>query len=172
MVKTLQNKQRQVSKVKPVSLDSYTGWLQFCVHFSAKVPFNWRDALDLEGQLTEEEIMIRDSFRDYCQEKLMPRVLLANRHERMFITTNQFFIIRGRVDESLQIQIPFSCLLTCFKKVFSYFADFHREIISEMGEMGVLGPTIKGQDKARKSNILLLCTIDWVRSGHDLSSIV
>lgn len=61
-----------------------------------KVPFN---ALNLEGQLTEEEIMIRD----YCQEKLMPRVLMANRNEH-----------------------------------------FHREIISEMGELGVLGPTIKG----------------------------
>lgn len=55
-----------------------------CLHIilSAKVPFNWRDALDLEGQLTEEETMIRDSFHDYCQEKLMPRILMANRHER------------------------------------------------------------------------------------------
>lgn len=44
--------------------------------------FNWRDALDLDGQLTEEEVMIRDSFRDYCQDKLMPRILMANRHER------------------------------------------------------------------------------------------
>lgn len=24
-------------------------------------------------------------------------------------------------------------------------ADFHREIVSEMGELGVLGPTIKGK---------------------------
>lgn len=54
----------------------YMFWL------SAKVSFNWRDALELEGQLTEEEIMIRDSFRDYCQEKLMPRILMANRNER------------------------------------------------------------------------------------------
>ncbi|MEQ2253935.1 hypothetical protein ILYODFUR_037651 [Ilyodon furcidens] len=46
-----------------------------------KVQFDWRDALDLEGQLTEEEIMIRDSFRTYCQEKLMPRILMANRNE-------------------------------------------------------------------------------------------
>lgn len=58
-----------------------TNMCVFCV--SAKVAFNWRDALNLEGQLTEEEVMIRDSFRDYCQEKLMPRILLANRHERM-----------------------------------------------------------------------------------------
>jgi glutaryl-CoA dehydrogenase len=41
----------------------------------------WLDALDLEGQLTAEEIAIRDAARDYCQGKLMPRVLLANRHE-------------------------------------------------------------------------------------------
>ncbi|CAB1341963.1 unnamed protein product [Coregonus sp. 'balchen'] len=47
----------------------------------AKVQFNWRDGLELEGQLTEEEIMIRDSFRDYCQDKLMPRILMANRNE-------------------------------------------------------------------------------------------
>ncbi|KAM7386287.1 hypothetical protein PAMA_009091 [Pampus argenteus] len=46
-----------------------------------KVQFNWQDALDLEGQLTEEEIMIRDSFRTYCQEKLMPRIIMANRNE-------------------------------------------------------------------------------------------
>ncbi|XP_015248837.1 PREDICTED: glutaryl-CoA dehydrogenase, mitochondrial-like [Cyprinodon variegatus] len=69
----------------------------------AKVAFSWQDPLDLECQLTEEEIMIRDTFRNYCQEKLMPRILMANRHEH-----------------------------------------FHREIVSEMGELGVLGPTIKG----------------------------
>lgn len=47
----------------------------------AKVQFNWKDGLELEALLTEEEIMIRDSFRTYCQDKLMPRVLMANRNE-------------------------------------------------------------------------------------------
>lgn len=45
-----------------------------------KVEFNWKDALNLESQLTEEEIMVRDQFRVYCQEKLMPRILMANRN--------------------------------------------------------------------------------------------
>jgi len=44
--------------------------------------FNWEDPLDLEGQLTEEERMIRDSVRAFCREKLMPRVLSAFREER------------------------------------------------------------------------------------------
>lgn len=35
----------------------------------------------LEEQLTADEILIRDTFRTYCQERLMPRILLANRNE-------------------------------------------------------------------------------------------
>lgn len=45
-------------------------------------PFTWEDPLLLEEVLTEEERMIRDSARQFCQERLMPRILEANRHER------------------------------------------------------------------------------------------
>ncbi|TRY97324.1 hypothetical protein DNTS_020608 [Danionella cerebrum] len=94
----------------------------------AKVQFNWRDALDLEGLLTEEEVMIRDSFRTYCQEKLMPRILMANRNE-----------------------------------------VFHRDIVSEMGELGVLGPTIKGYGCAGTSYVaygLIAREVERVDSGY------
>lgn len=47
------------------------------------------------------------------------------------------------------------CHKLFFKKKGFYFSDFHREIVSEMGELGVLGPTIKGKDKGRKSKELL-----------------
>ena len=47
-----------------------------------KAPFKWEDAFLLEDQLTEEERMVRDSAQAYCQEKLMPRVLRANREEK------------------------------------------------------------------------------------------
>ncbi|HYF06496.1 MAG TPA: acyl-CoA dehydrogenase family protein, partial [Acetobacteraceae bacterium] len=43
--------------------------------------FQWDDPLLLEEALTEDERMIRDSAREFCQEKLMPRVLMANRRE-------------------------------------------------------------------------------------------
>uniref|UniRef100_A0A4W4GS90 Glutaryl-CoA dehydrogenase, mitochondrial n=1 Tax=Electrophorus electricus TaxID=8005 RepID=A0A4W4GS90_ELEEL len=90
--------------------------------------FNWRDALDLEGLLTEEEIMIRDTFRTYCQEKLMPRILMANRHE-----------------------------------------VFHREILNEMGELGVLGSTIKDYGCAGTSYVaygLIAREVERVDSGY------
>merc|ERR1711973_927716 len=65
--------------------------------------FDWKDPLNLESRLTEEEILFRDTAQKYCQENLLPRVLMANRNE-----------------------------------------TFDREIMNEMGELGVLGPTIQG----------------------------
>jgi glutaryl-CoA dehydrogenase len=65
------------------------------------VNFNWQDPLDLEGELTEEERMVRDTARGFAQTRLMPQVKLAFREER-----------------------------------------FDRGIITEMGKLGLLGPTI------------------------------
>ncbi|MGD0104587.1 MAG: acyl-CoA dehydrogenase [Rhodopila sp.] len=48
-------------------------------HFS---PFAWDDALRLETALSEDERAIRDAAHDFCQEKLFPRVLMANRLEK------------------------------------------------------------------------------------------
>ena len=47
-----------------------------------KVQFDWMDPLQIERHLSEEERLIRDSARQYCQEKLMPRAMSAFREER------------------------------------------------------------------------------------------
>ena len=47
-----------------------------------KANFDWQDPLDLAGELTEEERLVRDSARAFAQEKLMPRVQRAFREER------------------------------------------------------------------------------------------
>jgi glutaryl-CoA dehydrogenase len=47
----------------------------------SKPTFRWEDPFLLNDQLSNEERMVRDAARKYCQEKLMPRVLEANRHE-------------------------------------------------------------------------------------------
>ena len=44
--------------------------------------FDWSDPLLFEDELGEDERLVRDSARAYCQEKLFPRVLSANREER------------------------------------------------------------------------------------------
>ena len=49
---------------------------------STKNEFQWDDPLLLDDLLSDEERMVRDAARAYCQEKLMPRVLEANRHEK------------------------------------------------------------------------------------------
>ncbi len=47
-----------------------------------KPTFQWDDPLLFDGQLSEDERMVRDSARAFCQEKLMPRVTQAHRHEK------------------------------------------------------------------------------------------
>ena len=48
---------------------------------TGKPVFQWADPFLLEEQLTEEERMMRDSARHYCQDRLMPGIIEANRHE-------------------------------------------------------------------------------------------
>ncbi|MEQ8344103.1 MAG: acyl-CoA dehydrogenase [Sneathiellaceae bacterium] len=69
----------------------------------SKASFDWEDPLGLEQNLTEEERMVRDTARDYAQDKLAPRVIEAWREEK--------------TDPA---------------------------IFREMGELGLLGPTIDG----------------------------
>ncbi|HEX9180218.1 MAG TPA: acyl-CoA dehydrogenase [Burkholderiales bacterium] len=47
----------------------------------AKASFQWDDPLLFGEQITEDERMVRDAARDYCQERLLPRVVDANRRE-------------------------------------------------------------------------------------------
>ena len=68
---------------------------------SKRADFNWEDPLDLEGELTPEERMVRDTVRGYAQDKLFPGVIAAFREEK-----------------------------------------FDRAIITDMGALGLLGPTI------------------------------
>jgi glutaryl-CoA dehydrogenase len=68
---------------------------------SDRVSFDWTDPFDLEGELTEDERLVRQSARDYATEKLLPRVTSAFLDER-----------------------------------------FDREIMTEMGSLGLLGSTI------------------------------
>jgi glutaryl-CoA dehydrogenase len=90
--------------------------------------FDWQDPLNLESKLTEEEISIRDVAHQYCQQKLIPRVIKANRNEH-----------------------------------------FDREILSEMGELGLLGPTINGYGCPGVSSVaygLITREVERVDSGY------
>ncbi len=66
-----------------------------------RVTFQWQDPFLLNDQLSEEERMIQQAAHEYCQRKLVPRVLEAFRSEKTDPT-----------------------------------------IFREMGELGLLGPTI------------------------------
>jgi len=48
----------------------------------ADTQFDWADPLRLDSLLTDEERMVRDSARRFCDEQLVPRVRDDFRHER------------------------------------------------------------------------------------------
>jgi glutaryl-CoA dehydrogenase len=53
---------------------------------TSKPVFHWDDPLLLDTELTDLERMVRDTARDYAQEKLLPRVTAAFRHETVDAT--------------------------------------------------------------------------------------
>jgi glutaryl-CoA dehydrogenase len=48
----------------------------------SRAEFDWADPLLLNEELTEDERLVMESARAYCQDKLMPRVLEMHRHEK------------------------------------------------------------------------------------------
>jgi len=90
--------------------------------------FVWNDPFLLEEQLTEEERIIRDTAREYCQDKLAPRITEATLNDH-----------------------------------------FDREIMNEMGEVGLLGSTIDGYGCAGVSYVaygLIAREIEKIDSGY------
>jgi glutaryl-CoA dehydrogenase len=55
--------------------------------------FNWSDPFNLEGQLTEEERMIRDAAHGFAQSELQPRVIKAYAEE---IAAPELFPLMGQ----------------------------------------------------------------------------
>lgn len=47
-----------------------------------KIAFNWEDPLLLDELLSDEERLVQQTARDYAQERLMPGIVEANRHEK------------------------------------------------------------------------------------------
>jgi glutaryl-CoA dehydrogenase len=95
---------------------------------NTKPEFKWDDPLFLDAQLSEEERLVRDTARNYAQDKLMPRIIEANRHER-----------------------------------------FDREIMNELGELGLLGSTIEGYGCAGTNYVsygLVAREVERVDSGY------
>ena len=90
--------------------------------------FEWADPLRLQEQLDEVELGVQQSAHDYCQQRLLPRVVEATRHEH-----------------------------------------FDREIMREMGKIGLLGSTIDGYGCAGLSYVaygLVAREVERVDSGY------
>ena len=70
---------------------------------SEKKEFNWKDPLDLDGQFSEEEKLIRDTAYDYAQGSLLPRVeeafLEENTDEKIFREMGELGLLGVTISE-------------------------------------------------------------------------
>ena len=66
--------------------------------------FDYKDALNLDSMLTDEEIMLRDQFKSYCDKSLMPQILEANRNESITFLT--LYLMTTCKNSSKNIDIP------------------------------------------------------------------
>jgi len=74
-------KRSVTSLLQKISQPTILPSLSYSTTKSQRAEFNYKDALNLDSQLTEEERLIRDTTADYCRENLMTRIVQANRHE-------------------------------------------------------------------------------------------
>ena len=112
----------------------------------AQVPFNWEDPLDSASLFTEEELAIQETAKSYCQERMLPRVLGTDS-----APTDPFSFLINRSTDAYRAE------------------DYDRTILTEMGELGLLGATIKGYDCAGVSNVasgLITREVERVDSGY------
>lgn len=90
--------------------------------------FDWEDPMRINSLLTEEEIAIQDTAKNFCQEVLLPKVTEMYRNE-----------------------------------------SWDPTILPALGDLGLLGPTIKGYGCAGVSNVsygLIARELERVDSGY------
>lgn len=123
---------------------------------SSSSGFNWEDPLAASELYTEEELAIQDTARQYCQERLMPRVLGMR---MLFIPLLSMKVMNNNL-------IPIYLLPTtdAYRN-----EDYDRKILAEMGELGLLGANIEGYECAGVSTVaygLITKEVERVDSGY------
>lgn len=66
----LRNASRQLATARPVAITTRG----LAAHATPQ-PFDWKDPLNAQNLFTEEEIAISETAEQYCQERMLPRVL-------------------------------------------------------------------------------------------------
>jgi glutaryl-CoA dehydrogenase len=90
--------------------------------------YNWEDPLNMNSLLTDEELAVQETARNYAKAELLPRVTEGYRNE-----------------------------------------TFDKSIMTGMGELGLLGPTIQGYGCAGVSNVaygLIAREVERIDSGY------
>jgi glutaryl-CoA dehydrogenase len=133
---------------------------------SASPRFSWEDPFDLDSQLSDDERAVRDAARAYCQDRLLPRVTEAFRHEKtdpaIFREMGELGLLGATIPEQYGgAGLNYVCYGLVAREVERVDSGY-RSMMSVQSSLVMLPINTFGTEAQKQKYLPKLATGDWI----------
>ena len=126
---------------------------------------NWEDPFELDSQLNDEQRMVRDSARQYAQDKLLPRVKDAFRNEstdpNIFREMGEMGLLGSTIDGYGCPGVDYVCYGLVAREVERVDSGY-RSMLSVQSSLVMYPIYAYGDDAQREKYLPKLATGEWI----------
>ena len=130
-----------------------------------KAEFQWMDPLLIHDLLTDEERLIQDTVARYCQDRLQPRILEANRHETVdrdiFYEMGELGMLGSTIQGYGCAGLNYVCYGLIAREVERVDSSY-RSMMSVQSSLVMHPINAYGSDQQKKKYLPHLASGDWV----------
>ena len=127
--------------------------------------FQWDDALRFDGQLSDDERMVRDTIGRYCQDKLMPRILMAHRDEQfdrnLFYEMGELGMLGSTIDGYGCAGLSYVCYGLIAREIERVDSGL-RSVMSVQSSLAMYPIYAYGTEAQREKYLPKMATGEWV----------
>jgi len=127
--------------------------------------FDWADPLVLDDILTDEEKLVRDSIRRFCQEELQPRILTAFREEKvdrsLFPKMGELGLLGSTIDGYGCSGLSYVCYGIAAREIERVDSGY-RSMMSVQSSLVMYPIFAYGSEEQREKYLPRLATGEWV----------
>jgi glutaryl-CoA dehydrogenase len=128
-------------------------------------PLNWEDPFELDSQLNDEQRMVRDSARQYAQERLLPRVKEAFRSEStdptIFREMGEMGLLGSTIDGYGCSGVDYVCYGLVAREVERVDSGY-RSMLSVQSSLVMYPIYAYGNEAQREKYLPKLATGEWI----------
>ena len=132
---------------------------------SDKAPFNWQDPFLMEEQLSEEERLVRDTARQYAQEKLLPRVREAYNKEEtdpeIFREMGELGLLGSTIEGYGCAGVNYVCYGLAAREVEAVDSGY-RSMMSVQSSLVMHPINVFGSEEQKQKYVTKLATGEWI----------